>query len=192
MTDALAARDVEALRVAVAAGATPKFVHFWGHTPRGGAAVGEWVLSQWWPQAFVVEGQTYPTAEHWMMAGKARLFGDHEVLAEILAADDPGKIKALGRKVRGFDGPTWDAHRVQIVTEGNVHKFGQHEELRAYLSSTVGRVLVEASPRDRIWGIGLGRDHADADRPAGWRGLNLLGFALMDVRDRLAATSPSS
>lgn len=78
------------------------------------------------------------------------------------------------------------------MTEGNVHKFGQHADLRQYLLSTAGRVLVEASPRDRIWGIGLGREHADAERPDAWRGLNLLGFALMDVRERLAATSPSS
>jgi ribA/ribD-fused uncharacterized protein len=132
----------------VAAGATPKYVHFWGHTPRPGAEIGEWVLGQWWEQPFGVDGVRYPATGYWMMAGKARLFSDHEVLGQILAADHPAEVNKLGRKVRNFDGEHWIAHRVQIVTEGNVHKFGQHADLRDYLLSTAGRVLVEASPRD--------------------------------------------
>lgn len=172
----------DALIEQVAAGLRPKFVFFWGHTGRGGA-VGKECFSQWYPSPFDVGGIRYPTAEHWMMAEKARLFGDDDALAEIVAADSPGAAKALGRKVRGFDDDTWRAHRVSIVVAGNRVKFAG--ALGAVLRQTGDRVLVEASPRDRIWGIGLGAKNPDAERPAAWRGDNLLGFALMTVRDQL-------
>ena len=122
-----------------------------------------------------------------MMAAKARLFGDGEALAGILAAEDPGSIKALGRHVRSFDEAAWAAARFDIVTVGNMEKFGQDERLRRYLLATRDEVLVEASPVDRVWGIGLAEQDPRARRPAQWRGLNLLGFALMEVRARLRA-----
>ncbi len=135
--------------------------------------------------SFVVDGLLYPTAEHWMMAEKARLFGDEESEAEILEARDPKTAKALGRSVRGFDGEVWDEHCREIVTRGNVEKFGQNEALRKFLLGTAGAVLVEASPYDRIWGIGLRQSDKHASNPVEWRGTNLLGFALMDVREQL-------
>jgi ribA/ribD-fused uncharacterized protein len=159
---------------------------FWGHQPQPDGSVGKGVLSQWWPCRFTVDGVDYASAEHWMMAGKARLFGDEASVPPILAARTPAEAKSLGRLVRGFDEERWAAERFELVVRGNVAKFGQDPALRAYLLGTGGRVLVEASPRDRVWGIGLGAAHEAATDPARWRGENLLGFALMEARARLA------
>jgi ribA/ribD-fused uncharacterized protein len=186
MADALAARDVRSLAAAVAAGARPHYLFFWGHTPKVDGGVGSWVLSQWYPSPFDVDGRRYLTAEHWMMAEKARLFGDEARRAAILAIHGPADAKAEGRRVKGFSDEVWDARRWEVVVEGSVHKFSQHPALRAYLADTAGQVLVEASPVDRVWGIGLAQDDPRATKPAQWRGLNLLGFALMEARARLA------
>nr|WP_312896650.1 NADAR family protein [Nonomuraea endophytica] len=163
-----------------------KYVYFWGHQPGPG---GQACLSQWWESPFTVDDVTFRTAEHWMMAQKARLFGDEEAFTRILAAPHPKAAKDLGQKVRGFDEATWVDHRFEIVTAGNVAKFGQDSTLREYLLGTGSRVLVEASPRDRIWGIGLAADDDRAASPSQWLGLNLLGFALMEARGRLAAAA---
>lgn len=119
------------------------------------------------------------------MAGKARLFGDKDALERILEAPDPKSAKVIGREVRAFDDKVWKENARRLVTEGNVHKFGQNDELRKFLLSTGDAVLVEAAPRDQIWGIGLGQDNPKARDPSQWRGQNLLGFALMDVREKL-------
>lgn len=127
-----------------------------------------------------------------MMAGKARLFGDEVTTSRIIEASSPGDAKALGRAVRGYDEELWAASRYGIVVEGNTAKFGQNPDLLAYLAATAGRVLVEASPADRVWGIGLAAGDSRVGRPSQWEGLNLLGFALMDVRERLAGETPAS
>jgi ribA/ribD-fused uncharacterized protein len=173
----------------VAGGQTFRYRPFWGHEPRADGRLSESVLSQWWPCRFVVDGQLYTTAEQFMMAGKARLFGDAAALAEILATHDPAACKALGRKVRGFDGARWTAAAFEVVTRGNVAKFGDDPALRAYLLGTGDDVLVEASPVDRIWGIGLASDHASVGDPHAWRGQNLLGFALQRARAILRGES---
>ncbi|MFE2106836.1 NADAR family protein [Kitasatospora sp. NPDC059463] len=192
-TDPLDTRDRAALATAVAAGAEPKWLMFWGHQEQRDGSLGPGVLSQWWPgHPFTVDGVEYATAEHWMMAGKARMFGDGRTLARILAAASPAEAKKLGRQVRDFDDATWTAGRFELVVRGNVAKFGGHEDLLGYLLSTHRRVLVEASPLDRIWGIGLGADDERARRPAEWRGENLLGFALMEARTRLAAATATA
>ena len=134
----------------------------------------------------MVSGITYPTAEHFMMAGKARLFGDEAVALRILETTSPGDAKTLGRAVSGYDDKLWAERRYGLVVEGNTAKFGQNNALAEYLTSTGNRVLVEASPTDRIWGIGLAVDDSRTGRPSQWPGLNLLGFALMDVREHLA------
>ena len=103
----------------------------------------------------------------------------------ILAAATPKAAKALGRKVKNFDEKLWGACCLEIVTRGNVEKFRQNEALLHFLLSTTGKVLVEASPHDRIWGIGLRQDDSRATDPSLWQGSNLLGFALMDVRTEL-------
>ncbi|WP_055556802.1 NADAR family protein [Streptomyces sp. NBRC 110028] len=178
-------RSVEELVDRTARGEAFKYVRFWGHRPRRDGGVGAGCFSQWWPAPFEVADITYPTAEHWMMAGKARLFGDVEAERRALTASHPKQAKDAGRSVRGFDEARWRAHRFALVVEGSVHKFGQHPPLRGYLLGTNSRVLVEASPVDRIWGIGLAADDERAADPVRWRGLNLLGFALMEARQRL-------
>lgn len=178
------------LLAAEAAGHRLKFLLFWGHTPPKSGEVGPHLLSQWFEHPFEVDGVRYATAEHFMMAEKARLFGDDDALAAILAAASPGEAKALGRKVRGFDDDTWNAQRSDIVTRASVGKFGSSDEVRSYLVGTGTRVLVEASPRDRIWGIGMGKNNPEAERPSAWRGLNLLGFALMRARAELQKKHP--
>ncbi|MEV8323662.1 NADAR family protein [Kitasatospora sp. NPDC056731] len=175
------------LAALTAAGVRPKWLMFWGHTERKGGGTRRECLSQWWPGQFTVDGVAYASAEHWMMAGKARMFGDEAIEQRVLAAHTPAEAKKLGRLVKGFDDAAWTAGRFELVVEGNVAKFGQDEALRAYLLGTGDRVLVEASPVDRIWGIGLAADDIRAERPDEWRGLNLLGFALMEARARLAA-----
>lgn len=181
-------RSVAELTAAAAArGERAKYVYFWGHRPRRDGSVGPSCFSQWWPSPFTVDGTVYATAEHWMMARKARLFGDAEAEARAIAAGHPKQAKDAGRSVRGFDEEEWRRHRFALVVEGSVHKFGQDPELAAYLLGTGSRVLVEASPLDRVWGIGLAADDERAQDPARWRGLNLLGFALMEARQLLAA-----
>jgi ribA/ribD-fused uncharacterized protein len=166
-------------------GALPEMLLFWGHRPPRGGGVGKGCLSQWYPAAFTVDGVRYATAEHFMMAGKARLFGDAEAERSVLADDDPGAAKGAGRRVRGFAEDVWAAHRYELVIAGNAAKFGQHPPLRDFLLATSERVLVEASPYDTVWGIGLSAEQPEARRPSLWRGFNLLGFALMDVRSSL-------
>jgi len=162
-----------------------KYLFFWGHTPKQKNVVDKSCFSQWFPAAFEVAGTTYATAEHWMMAEKARLFGNDEIGRHIIAARHPNEAKKLGRQVTGFDPQVWDEHKYDLVKAGNYHKFSQHSQLQDYLLTTGDRVLVEASPVDTIWGIGLAADSPDAANPARWQGPNLLGFALMEVRDQL-------
>lgn len=176
-------RDLETLRAC--AGEALEYLYFWGHTPSADGRVGKECLSQWYPAPFEVEGVRYASAEHFMMSGKARLFGDAEADAKILAAATPAEAKTLGRAVRGFDERRWAERRSALVVRGNVAKFGQHPAAKAFLLGTGRRVLVEASPRDCVWGVGLGAERAAAVGPAGWRGLNLLGFALMEARAQL-------
>ena len=171
----------------IEAGEHFSFLCFYGHSVPADGAITKTCFSQWYPTPFTVDGKLYPTAEHWMMAEKARLFGDDKVRKEILAVHGPADAKAKGRQVKGFSDAVWDARRREIVVEGNLHKFSRHPALCEYLlEETAGQVLVEASPMDRVWGIGLAQDDPRATKPAQWRGENLLGFALMEARARLA------
>lgn len=180
-----AIRSVADLLAALAQGQALKYLYFWGHTPARHAPLGKECFSQWYPAAFEEHGTRYPTTEYYMMAEKARLFDDEATRAAILAASHPDEAKRLGRQIAAFDEATWNAARVGIVVRGNLLKFGQHPALAAFLRQTGSRVLVEASPVDSIWGIGLPADHPRAAQPQHWPGLNLLGFALMDVREQL-------
>ena len=164
-----------------------KFLFFWGHQPSKDGTIAKTCFSQWWLSSFVVEGIEYKTAEHWMMAEKARLFGDEEILQKILACHSPAEAKKLGRKVKNYQDEIWLENRFEIVKRGNFYKFSQNESLKDFLLTTQKRILVEASPVDNIWGIGMAIDHPNIENPAKWEGLNLLGFALMEVRDELNA-----
>jgi ribA/ribD-fused uncharacterized protein len=171
----------------VAAGESFKYLLFWGHTPKWEGQVDASCLSQWYPAPFVVDGTRFATAEHFMMAEKAKLFGDTEALARVLAARSAAEAKAIGREVRGYVDEAWASARYEAVIRGNVGKFDARPELREFLLHTGDRVLVEAAPRDTVWGIGLGRDNPNAGTPSLWRGQNLLGFALMEARAALLA-----
>jgi ribA/ribD-fused uncharacterized protein len=177
--------SVAGLVGALSSGTQLKFLFFWGHQPQRDGSVGAGCLSQWWESPFEVDGQVYATAEHWMMWSKAMLFGDTETAARVLTAGHPNEAKNLGRLVRSFDETVWKRERFAIVVAGSVAKFSQHTDLKTFLLGTGDRVLVEASPVDRIWGIGLAADDPKATQPERWRGLNLLGFALMQARSAL-------
>ena len=169
----------------------PEFLLFWGHTAKKGS-IGKECLSQWYDCTFEVgDGNadiaTYRTAEQYMMARKALLFGDNEVYDKIMDAGSPDEFKKLGQQVRGFDEEKWKAARCDIVIRGNYAKFSQDRELKAFLLSTGTKILVEASPYDRTWGIGMSANDSRSENPNFWRGTNLLGFCLMEVRDMLAA-----
>lgn len=157
-------------------------IYFWGHTPNPKKMTTA-CFSQWYNCMFEVDGHTYHTAEQYMMAEKARLFDDPDTLAEILAADNPADYKKLGRKVKNFDFEKWNDAKYNIVVKGNMAKFGQHPELKEFLLSTGDALIAEASPYDKIWGIGLNRETAVKGTPEQWVGENLLGCALMEVRD---------
>ncbi|MEM7134167.1 MAG: NADAR family protein [Chloroflexota bacterium] len=167
----------------------PKYVFFWSHTPKRADLIGPWCLSQWYPSCFALDGIEYATAEHYYMAEKARLFGDETKLEQILVAPHPGAAKQFGREISGFDDAAWAEVRFEVAVRGNIAKFSQNKELNRYLVNTKRRVLVEASPRDRIWGIGLTADDRRAEFPQEWLGLNLLGFALMKTRTELLSLS---
>jgi ribA/ribD-fused uncharacterized protein len=128
---------------------SPPFFMFWGHADGSDKSF----LSQWFPSPFLYDGRQYSCAEQWMMAEKARVFGDEETRELILAAATPKEMKALGRSIRGFDEERWRRCRERVVMKGTVLKFSQNPPMLQFLLSTSG-VLVEASPYDTIWGIG--------------------------------------
>ncbi len=165
-------------------GKRAKYILFWGHQNKNGQ-IDKTCFSQWYNASFEIDGKHYKTAEHFMMAEKARLFSDLEIRELILQSNSPGEAKRLGRNVKGFNDSIWNNKRFDIVVTANEAKFSQNEALEDYLLSTGKRVLVEASPVDKIWGIGLAEDSPSIDSPYKWRGQNLLGYALMETRQRL-------
>lgn len=140
-------------------------------------------FSQWDKQGFTVDNIYYKTAEYWMMAEKAKLFNDNETYDQIIKANTPKIAKELGRIVKNFDPEIWAQHRYNIVLSGNRYKFNQNENYKNILLSTGTKILVEASPYDKIWGIGLPESFKDINNPLIWRGLNLLGFVLTDLKE---------
>lgn len=162
-----------------------KFLFFWGNQPSRDGTITKSCLSQWWESSFIVDNIEYKTAEHYMMAQKALLFGDKENFEKIISCKTPAEAKKIGREVKNYNDKVWLENRFQIVKEGNRNKFNQNKELKSFLLNTQNRILVEASPVDSIWGIGLASDDPSANDPEKWLGLNLLGFALMEVRDEL-------
>lgn len=178
-------RSIEELIRFVDGGNHVTYLFFWGHQPEKNGTISKSCLSNWYPAQFTLNGITYATTEHYMMAQKAQLFGDTRMYQTILNAKTPKEAKALGRKVTGFREEIWNTHRIDIMVAGNEAKFFQHHEMKHFLLSTHDAILVEASPYDRIWGIGMSVDNPDIENPKAWKGLNLLGFALMEVRSRL-------
>jgi ribA/ribD-fused uncharacterized protein len=156
---------------------TDKFVFFWKT---------EDFLSQWHPASFFDErGIVYNCAEQYMMRKKALRFGDVEAAELILELQSPKRQKEAGKSVKGFDSEKWDTVSLSVVIEGNLLKFTQNDVLKKMLLDTRDLILVEASPYDRIWGIGLSANHPDSTIPSKWKGQNKLGEALMEVRKRI-------
>lgn len=144
-------------------------------------------LSQWHKRDIIDhDGVKYNCCEQYMMAEKARVFQDTNTLNDILSANTPDEQKKLGRKVRNFDGNIWNSVCLYVVYNGNLLKFTQHPDLKDKLLATGNKTLVEASPADQIWGIGMAEDHPDIEDWTKWKGKNLLGIALMRVRSTIA------
>ncbi len=164
---------------------TNTHVLFYGHTPN---KIGIHIFSQWFPVKFTEYFNKntfieYENSEQYMMAHKALLFGDDYHFDKIMETTDPAIMKKLGRKIKDFDQDIWDAHKFDIVTEGNRLKFGQNPNLMKRLLETENKTIVEASPHDKVWGIGLKACDAIKIPENKWLGQNLLGKALMLVRE---------
>ena len=157
-----------------------KFTFFWrvDEEPYG-------CFSQWFWCKFFHNDIEYNCAEQWMMASKARLFNDQETLAKIMATDDPRTQKKLGRAVKNFDEAEWNKVAKTCVHFGNRYKFEQNPKLKEILLATAGTTLVEASPYDAIWGIGLTADDPRALTRETWLGTNWLGEVLTNLREHL-------
>lgn len=166
-------------------GECPEVLFFWDNLNKKNLKLSECVLSQWYSSPFSVNEIVYNSAVHWMMARKALLFGDRETYRRIIKADRMDEVRSLSRAIANFDETKWSEYKYEIVREGNFHKFNQNKKLRAYLLNTGNAVLAEANPLDNVWGIGLSRDAKNITDPYTWEGLNLLGFALMEVREYL-------
>ena len=159
---------------------TNKHIFFWGEFP-----------SNWHPTHFVVkEGRNeleFFNSEQYFMYRKAKTFGDEEIAERILSeGKNPKTAKALGRKVKNYDDSVWNEKRYQVMVDANMYKFSQDEKLKALLMNPEfdGKKFVEASPYDGIWGIKCDEATASDDEST-WNGLNLLGKALDEVRDKL-------
>ncbi len=165
---------------------TPEFVFFW-HGP----------FSQWHPSPFTHNGTNFANAEQWMMFRKATLFDDDLIAEQIMRTSSPAECKRLGRQIKDFDENVWREHRLAIVTKGSLEKFRQNKDLKQILMNTGGRILVEATPYDDIWGIAMAANARGVENPSHWKGLNLLGIALMTARyiiasEEIVKTIPSS
>lgn len=151
-----------------------KFTYFWGGP-----------FSQWLASNFEVQGVKYNCAEQYMMAMKAKTFNDEDTRRLIMEAENPKEQKALGRKVKNFNADVWNGVAKAYVFIGNCHKFTQNPDLLKTLMDTKGTTLVEASPYDKIWGIGLKADDPKVKSRDTWQGTNWLGEVLTDLRNNL-------
>jgi ribA/ribD-fused uncharacterized protein len=152
---------------------------FWFFWQRGSP------FSQWHKSTYVLDGVTFSCAEQGMMHSKALLFEDHVTADKIMQTNDCRRMKELGRQVRGFKDEVWIQHRQEIVFQHSMCKYTQNPYLLQALINTKGRVLVEASPYDSIWGVGLHETDAREVPPSQWPGLNLLGKVLVRVRQAI-------
>jgi len=153
---------------------TDKYVFFWNG-----------IYSQWHPSTFIVDEYEYNTAEKFMMHQKALFFGDEETASQIMRTDRPDEQKALGRQVKNFNSDRWQKVCLGIVYKGNYAKFTQNEDFKKELMETGDRIIVEASPYDQIWGIGMGENEHGIEDPKNWKGQNLLRWVIMMVRQHL-------
>ena len=158
------------------------FIYFWRNKNETNE-INKTCFSQWYKSWFTVGEKSYINAEQYMMSEKAKLFGDEEIYDKIMKNLSPKEIKQLGREVKNFDPDIWEDECRKIVVKGNVAKFSQNPKLKEFLINTGDAILVEASPFDSIWGIGLAEEDPLISNPNDWKGKNYLGFALMTARD---------
>ena len=143
-------------------------------------------LSNWYLSEFTADGVDFSSMEQYMMYRKAVTFGDEETSRQIMVTNDVGKIKALGRQVKNYNDTVWNGVRQIVIYEGLLQKFSQNPELREKLLATGEKLLAECAVQDKIWGIGLSMNDEKRFDILQWKGQNLLGFALMLVREKLA------
>ncbi|HCW52702.1 MAG TPA: DUF1768 domain-containing protein [Clostridium sp.] len=162
-----------------------EFIFFSGHQKTSNGTITKTCLSQWYQVPFEMNNIKYKCAEQYMMCEKARLFNDEEALDKILQAYHPNQMKLIGRTIKNFDENLWNEHKIQIVKVANLAKFSQNQKLKRYLINTENKILVKNVLHDNIWGIGLSKESELKYNPENWKGKNLLGFILMDVRNIL-------
>ena len=177
-------KNINELKEQLQKGKKFKYLFFWGHREKTKGTADKSCFSQWFPVGFTIDEVYYKTVEHYMMAEKARLF-DASMVEPILKASSPNEVKKLGRKVKNFDDKIWSENAFDAVVRGNMAKFSQNHKLKEFLLSTKKKVLVEASPYDRVWGIGMVEQDERTSNPVKWDGENKLGFVLMVVRDAI-------
>lgn len=146
-------------------------------------------LSNWYMSEFELGGVKFSSMEQYMMYSKAKCFGDDAIAEDILKTDDVAVIKGLGRIVSNFNESHWNGVRQIIIYKGLLAKFTQNKALADKLISTDDSILAECAVKDHIWGIGLSMTDSDRLDRSLWRGQNLLGYALMLVRDDLKTNS---
>lgn len=144
-------------------------------------------FSNWAPTPFTVDGVSFSTAEQYIMYRKCLTFGDTVTAEKLLSSDSPKEQKALGREAAGYIDSVWAGIRQTVAIRGLYAKFSQDAELKRLLLGTGDAVLVECTSNDRIWACGLDRDDDDRLSADRWKGQNILGFALMEVRNMLRA-----
>lgn len=176
--------DIDWLKSKHNSGEKIEYLFFWGHRPSKNG-ITKSCLSQWWKSDFSEDIHEYSCMEQYMMSKKALLFDDKEIFEQIMACNEPNMIKSFGRKIHNFDEKIWNDVKYSIVLNGNYLKFTQNRSLMNFLLSTDDKILVEASPYDKIWGIGMSENKERINNPNEWRGENLLGFALTEVREEI-------
>ena len=178
-------KNIKELEEQIQRGKKFNYIYFWGHRQKRENTIDKSCLSQWYPRGFEIDEVYYRTAEHYMMAEKARLF-EPSCVDMILASKTTKEVKLLGRSIKNFDDKIWSAKSFDIVVQANIAKFSQHQDLKEFLLYQTGKkVFVEASPYDKVWGVGMLENSANISNPLKWNGLNKLGFALMVVREEL-------
>jgi ribA/ribD-fused uncharacterized protein len=153
---------------------TDTHIYFWGG-----------IFSQWYDCKFVEDRITFTSAEQYMMYHKAKAFNDYGSMFLVMDTTSPREQKAIGRAIKGYSDEIWGPIRYATVVQGNYLKFTQNEDLKALILSTGNKHIVEASPYDKVWGIGLGPADDKVLDESKWDGQNLLGKAVMEVRDRI-------
>ena len=163
-----------------------EFIFFSGHQKTKNGNITKSCLSQWYQSPFEMNDVKYSCAEQYMMAEKARIFGDYDAFEKILKAYHPNQMKLIGKKVCNFNEEVWSQKKVSVVKIANMAKFSQNSKLKKYLLGTGSKILVKTNVYDSIWGIGLAKEDNDIINPLKWNGENLLGFILMDIREILS------